>query len=73
MEYLDFSRLTLTSADIRALKASVKASVPRESCQRLLRYHLVAEECRPVPGYAPEPLGTCRATYLGRDYLVCWN
>lgn len=70
MEYLNFSQIELTGKECAALEASVKGSTPIEECRRLLRLGLVVEERRPVPGYAGEPLGTCRATNFGRDYLV---
>lgn len=70
MDYMDFSRLTLTRQDCRTLEISEKEPVSKEQCERLLRCGLVEEERRYIPGSLGEPLGVCRATTLGRDYLV---
>lgn len=70
MDYMDFSRLTLTRQDCRTLEISEKEPVPKEQCERLLRCGLVEEERRYIPGALGKPLGICRATSLGEDYLV---
>lgn len=73
MDYVDFSQLVLTAKERRTLETSATSPVPIDQCERLLRYRLVKEERRHIPGCAGEPLGVCRATDLGRDYLVWHN
>lgn len=67
---MDFSHLALTRQDCRTLEISRKEPVPKEQCERLLRYGLVEEERLHVPGSFGKPLGVCRATTLGIDYVV---
>ena len=67
---MDFDQIALTRSERAALKRSAKKTIPITCCARLLRFHLVEEEYEHKPGYQGKPLGICRITDKGRDYLL---
>lgn len=70
---MDFDQIALTRAELAALKKSSKGAAPVSQCERLLRFKLVEEEYKHVPGYQGKPLGVCRITDKGRDYLISYR
>lgn len=70
---MDFDQIVLTWTERATLKESAKKVVPIGRCERLLRLKLVEQESKHVPGYQGKPLGVCRITDEGRDYLISYR
>ena len=68
---MNFESISLSHEELRLLRKSKKASIPKQSCLRLLRLKLVFEErTQSMPGGMPVGTGRCRISDFGVDYLA---